>query len=967
MLDYTKSFIETQFPVARVSKESYKERMGAQSQTLTGLGKWWGRKPLVLVRAAVLGALLPVSDNPKKDKEIFLKLMTMDDNGLRLRAQKLPAKFICQVMPEEKRELFFTYEVDDEDVVTKARWLKGVTKEKRQELMLTAFDNLPDYDAKLANCVRPEHVELTDEAEWAVINEHLETNAHNLQELIRELGQKRFGHTPVVGDCFAGGGSNVFEPARMGCDVYASDLNPVAALLTWGDLNLLNAFDDEGNSKAEVFIKKCVDKLGDFYEELGTEKRNNGWKVKYFLYCLEVTCPECGARVPLLPRFVVGQRTAHAYVSLTYNEEKNNFDITVHQNEDEKAYQKAIKTGIVDGDKFICPNPHCHNHKDNIPTSLTTLKQLHLQEWGAKKYMEDVDDLFHERLYALLCEDNKGKMQYVTVEEEDLEREKKIADYLAKHFDEWQEKGYIPSAEIIDGDETTRLSREQGWHYWHQLFNCRQLVLAGKLCQVIIENAINSVDFVTGIACINRLVNWNSKLAGWNAPRDDMSQTFYNQALNTLNNYATKGFATIPVLLKNKIKYVHCDIAKNCVELESANKVNNVADIWITDPPYADAVNYHELTEFFLAWDASLIKKTFPKWYTDSKRALAIKGKGKDFNLSMIEAYKNLAMLMPKNGLQIVMFTHKDTHVWADLAMILWSAGLQVTSAWCIVTEKEAVGFKQGNYVSGTVLMVLRRRQGDETAFKDELFEEIREEVQVQIDSMRGIDEGTGADFNDADYHLAAYVAALKVLTSYKDIEGIDVEQELRRSQDDGETGEIADIIRKAEDEAQSYLVPREIPSHIWRNLTDSERFYIKGLELELNGVHKMGAFQETARALAVTDYQDMLASTAANKARLKTAMDYRNTMTEKGFGTTPLRQVLLAVYVATKANNALEGRNYLRSFYQEGNRYWTLKEQLVVLLSFLSLTKDNANTSYWQEPAEYAAMLCEAVQNDSL
>jgi putative DNA methylase len=27
------------------------------SQTLTGLGKWWGRKPLVLVRATLLGLL----------------------------------------------------------------------------------------------------------------------------------------------------------------------------------------------------------------------------------------------------------------------------------------------------------------------------------------------------------------------------------------------------------------------------------------------------------------------------------------------------------------------------------------------------------------------------------------------------------------------------------------------------------------------------------------------------------------------------------------------------------------------------------------------------------------------------------------------------------------------------------------------------------------------------------------------
>ena len=47
------SFIEKQFPVSKVSKESFKERKAVQSQTLTGLGKWWGRKPLILVRAAI--------------------------------------------------------------------------------------------------------------------------------------------------------------------------------------------------------------------------------------------------------------------------------------------------------------------------------------------------------------------------------------------------------------------------------------------------------------------------------------------------------------------------------------------------------------------------------------------------------------------------------------------------------------------------------------------------------------------------------------------------------------------------------------------------------------------------------------------------------------------------------------------------------------------------------------------------
>lgn len=65
------ALIERFFPVLPLSAESYKERMAGASQTLTGLGKWWGRKPLVLVRAVVLGVLLPVSDDPLRDREVF--------------------------------------------------------------------------------------------------------------------------------------------------------------------------------------------------------------------------------------------------------------------------------------------------------------------------------------------------------------------------------------------------------------------------------------------------------------------------------------------------------------------------------------------------------------------------------------------------------------------------------------------------------------------------------------------------------------------------------------------------------------------------------------------------------------------------------------------------------------------------------------------------------------------------------
>lgn len=56
---------------------------------------------------------------------------------------------------------------------------------------------------------------------------------------MEQLGTRRFGHRPRVGDAFCGSGSIPFEAARLGCDVYGSDLNPVAALLTWAALHIV--------------------------------------------------------------------------------------------------------------------------------------------------------------------------------------------------------------------------------------------------------------------------------------------------------------------------------------------------------------------------------------------------------------------------------------------------------------------------------------------------------------------------------------------------------------------------------------------------------------------------------------------------------------------------------------------------------------------------------------------------------
>ena len=55
----------------------------------------------------------------------------------------------------------------------------------------------------------------------------------------------RFGHRPRVADLFCGSGQIPFEAARLGCDVYASDLNPVACMLTWGAFHIVGSSPKE--------------------------------------------------------------------------------------------------------------------------------------------------------------------------------------------------------------------------------------------------------------------------------------------------------------------------------------------------------------------------------------------------------------------------------------------------------------------------------------------------------------------------------------------------------------------------------------------------------------------------------------------------------------------------------------------------------------------------------------------------
>ena len=440
-------------------------------------------------------------------------------------------------------------------------------------------------------------------------------------------------------------------------------------------------------------------------------------------------------------------------------------------------------------------------------------------------------------------------------------------------------------------------------------------------------------------------------------------EVFSNQALNTLYNYAARGILTEESLI---ISYPVINEFLPGLNREASTQdariITTQSDFWITDPPYADAVNYHELSEFFLAWYEKHLPRLFPDWYADSKRALAIRGDDPvTFRQGMVAAYRNLTEHMPDDGLQVVMFTHQDARVWADLTMILWAAGLRVTAAWTIATETDSA-LKQGNYVQGTVNLVCRKRTEEAPLFLDEVAPLVELEVRRQLDAMIALDDASDPNFSDADYQLAAYAAALRVLTA-QPIEEINPEREILRPRRNGETNAIEELIEEAVRIACDHLVPRGVDAHLWKTLSPLERFYLKGLEVESHGEYRNGVYQELARGFGAADYDDLLADASANRTRLKTPSEFKGRYSRGGaFGDTLVRRVLFAIYLAGREDDPRAGLNYLHTELPD---YWGLREKIIHLLDYFAFFRRVGHMTHWHRDAEMSELLAGLVRND--
>ena len=330
----------------------------------------------------------------------------MDNDGLIDRKQKkVPAKELFEIAQSSKhfrQYLNDWFELDGKKV-------KIRNGQDKNDIEIRLFKTL-GYDDKLKYCVRPEQLENIRKDTWNAINHHLGTNAKSLDELVEQLSMQRYGRLITVGDCFSGGGSIPFEAARIGARAFGSDLNPIAGLLTWANINILGANDDQIKDM-KAFQEKTFQTVNTELSKIGIEHNENGDRALSYLYCVEANCPECGIKVPLAPSWLIGKGTKTVAI---LSKDGNGYDIGIKMGASSKEMQIASE-GTITSKGLLCPNcgmttPIPILRGDRVDSNGNMISGL--RKWGKSDFDFLEEDIYNERLYAIKYETKDGQRFY---------------------------------------------------------------------------------------------------------------------------------------------------------------------------------------------------------------------------------------------------------------------------------------------------------------------------------------------------------------------------------------------------------------------------------------------------------------------------------------------------------------------------------------------------------------------------
>jgi putative DNA methylase len=601
-------------------------------------------------------------------------------------------------------------------------------------------------------------------------------------EVSRALVKAAHGEEPpLVVDPFAGGGSIPLEALRLGCEAFASDLNPVACLIL---KVMLEDIPRHGAELAEELRRvgaeinaRAEKELADLYP-----MDPDGAIPITYLWARTVLCesPNCGAEIPLIGSFWLCKNAKYKLALRHQVERPKGQAPHVVLEIFEPKTEKEVPGGLVRRAKASCV---CCGAV--LPPERVRV-QLAAQRGGADVVFDGKGRRTGgARLLAVvLLRPAKMGRHYRLAAERDYEAVRKAQERVVKMLKTWQRAGNQNLCPVPDeptpaggGSGASRAFSVQryGVLQWGDLFAARQKAALVTLASQVAACPHTSIKSLLALLLDRVAVRCTANCI-WDATTLCIMQIFnQGQALPFRMEYAEM----VPLVADGSGWPTSLDYASKVLEASvgaSVTAVTSLADatehplpddacaVWFTDPPYYDAVPYADLSDFFLVW----LKRTLPGYPFlrdpfDPANPLAPKireavqdetkmddGRPKDrtwFEEKMAKAFAEGRRVLNENGVGSVVFAHKTTEGWEALLSGLIRGGWTVTGSWPIATEsRNRLRAKESAALATSVHLICRPRSvdapvGDWAAVLRELPRRVGDWIErLQSEGVRGAD-----------------------------------------------------------------------------------------------------------------------------------------------------------------------------------------------------------------------------------
>jgi putative DNA methylase len=606
--------------------------------------------------------------------------------------------------------------------------------------------------------------------------------------------------TPLVVDPFAGGGSIPLEALRLGCEAFASDLNPVACFI----LKVL--LEDIPRNTSEVAeelrrvgaeIKATVEQsLAEFYP-----LDPDGARPVAYLWARTVRCeqPDCGAEIPLVRSFWLCTKASRKR-GLRFQVKGRNGEGKAAEIEFEIFEPKTdreVPAGTVNRARASCP--YCHM----VLSPERVCAQLAAQRGGA-------DVIFDERgrrvggarlLTVVMSARGEEGRSYRLPTQRDYEAVWKAMAQLrsASQKPLTDNLSAVPNEPLPPiGTLGFRVQR-YGMVQWGDLFTARQKLMLVTLARTLLQRERGggidqAVADVAGIG-LSRLADISNSLCSWKPSMTQVIHVFTRQALPIVWDYAEAAplgeqagdysvtignLARIPEAFPVQMASGQIQVA----DATSSPIPDASVNVWFTDPPYYDAVPYADLSDFFFVWlkravlghpllrdpfdlQNPLTPKTREAVQDETKTVKGRKKDGRFFEETMGKAFAEGRRVLKVDGIGAVVFAHKTTEGWEALLSGMIRGGWTITGSWPIATEMGSrLRARESAALATSVHLVCRPRPEDAPVGDwGEVLRELPKRVgewmeRLQSEGIRG-----------ADLVFACIGPALEIFSRYSKVE----------------------------------------------------------------------------------------------------------------------------------------------------------------------------------------------------